>query len=109
MKKIYVGNLSFKTSEDELRAMFAVHGQVDSVSIITDPGTGRPRGFAFVEMGNDGDAEKAIAALHNTDVGGRQINVNEARPKRDGGGRSGVRGNSGDYRGHARQPREPRW
>ena len=89
MKKIYVGNLSFKTTEDELRGLFATHGQVDSVSIITEPGTGRPRGFAFVEMGNDGDAEKAIAALQGTDVGGRQINVNEARPKKDRGERGG--------------------
>ena len=114
MKKIYVGNLSFKTTEDELRGLFATHGQVDSVSIITEPGTGRPRGFAFVEMGNDGDAEKAIAALQGTDVGGRQINVNEARPKKDrgergGGGGRGQGGGGGDYRGHARQPREPRW
>ena len=113
MKKIYVGNLSFKTTEDELRGLFATHGQVDSVSIITEPGTGRPRGFAFVEMGNDGDAEKAIAALQGTDVGGRQINVNEARPKRErsggGGGGRGGSGGGGDYRGHARQPREPRW
>ena len=113
MKKIYVGNLSFKITEDELRGIFAAHGQVDSVSIITEPGTGRPRGFAFVEMGNDGDAEKAIAALQGTDLAGRQINVNEARPKRDRGERSGGgsgRGQGGgDYRGHARQPREPRW
>ncbi len=112
MKKIYVGNLSFKTTEDELRSMFAAHGQVDSVSIITEPGTGRPRGFAFVEMGNDGDAEKAIAALQGADVGGRQINVNEARPKRErsgGGGGGRGQGGGGDYRDHARKPREPRW
>ncbi|MGH9650666.1 MAG: RNA recognition motif domain-containing protein [Terriglobales bacterium] len=118
MKKIYVGNLSFKTTEVELRGLFAAHGQVDSVSLITEQGTGRPRGFAFVEMGNDGEAEKAIAALNGMDVGGRQLNVNEARPQRDRGERGGRRGGFGgggrsdggrDHGGHARKPREPRW
>ena len=117
MKKIYVGNLSFKTTEEELRGAFAAHGQVDSVSMITDAGTGRPRGFAFVEMSNDGDAEKAIAALNGMDLGGRQLNVNEARPQRDRGERGGRRGGfgggrgdgGGEHRGHARKPREPRW
>ncbi len=113
MKKIYVGNLSFKTTEDELRGLFATHGQVDSVSLITEPGTGRPRGFAFVEMPNDGEAEKAIAAINGTDLGGRPVNVNEARPKKDrgagGGGGGGKGGDRGGDRGHARQPREPRW
>ena len=112
MKKIYVGNLSFGTNEAQLRGMFEAHGPVAGVNIITEQGTGRPRGFAFVEMTNDGDAEKAIAALNGTDVGGRQVTVNEARPQRERGGRpGGPGGGGGDHRGggHARKPREPRW
>ena len=108
MKKIYVGNMSFETTEAELRGMFEAHGPVQAVSVITEPGTGRPRGFAFVEMANDSDAEKAIAALNGTNVGGRSLTVNEARPQRERGDRKGGRG-GGDSRGHARKPREPRW
>ena len=111
MKNIFVGNLDFNTSEDELRTMFEAYGQVDRVSIMTDRDTGRSRGFGFVEMTNAEDGEKAIAALNGKDSGGRSLTVNEARPKVDRGGPRGGRGGGGrdDYRGHARQPREPRW
>jgi cold-inducible RNA-binding protein len=97
LKNIFVGNLDFNTSEDQLRQMFEVYGQVDRVSIMTDRETGRSRGFGFVEMANAEDGEKAIAALNGTQLGGRTLNVNEARPKveraggggRDRGGRGG--------------------
>ncbi len=89
-KKIYVGNLSFKTTEEELRALFEQYGTVHSVNVITDRETGRPRGFGFVEM--DG-ADEAIAALDQQDFGGRNLKVNEARPResrpRGGGGGGG--------------------
>jgi cold-inducible RNA-binding protein len=78
-KKIYVGNLSFRTTEEELAGLFEQVGTVESVSIITDRDTGRSRGFAFVSM-NDDDAEKAIAAFNGKEVGGRALTVNEARP-----------------------------
>jgi RNA recognition motif-containing protein len=107
MKKIFVGNFSFSTNEDELRSWFEPFGQVDSASVVTDKFTGRSRGFGFVEMSNDSEAEKAIEGLNGKQVGGRQLNVNEARPKTGGGGGRG--GSRDDYRGHARQPREPRW
>ena len=88
MKNIFVGNLSFNTGEDELRRAFEAYGQVDRVSILTDRDTGRSRGFGFVEMTNNEDGEKAIAALNGSQLAGRTINVNEARPKteRSGGG-----------------------
>jgi cold-inducible RNA-binding protein len=109
VKKIFVGNFSFSMTEAELRSLFQPFGTVDSVSVVTDRDTGRSRGFGFVEMPNDGEAEKAIAALNGKDAGGRALTVNEARPKveRGGGPRGG--GRRDDYRGHARQPREPRW
>jgi cold-inducible RNA-binding protein len=94
VKNIFVGNLNFKTTEDDLRKMFEPYGQVDRISILTDRDTGRSRGFGFVEMANDGDGDKAIAALNGADVGGRKLNVNEARPKAErsgGGGRSDYR------------------
>ena len=93
MKNIFVGNLSFNTNEDELRQIFEGYGQVDRVSILTDRETGRSRGFGFVEMSSDEDGEKAIAALNGSQIGGRTINVNEARPKteRGGGGGGGFR------------------
>ena len=106
MKKLYVGNLVFSTTEAELRGMFEAHGPVESVSLITDPGTGRSRGFAFVEMTNDADAEKAIAALGGMEVGGRALTVNEARPRQE---RGGGRGGGGDSRGPGGKRREPRW
>jgi RNA recognition motif-containing protein len=103
-KRIYVGNLSYETTENDLTALFEQVGQVDSVNIITDRDTGRPKGFAFVEMGSD-DAEKAIAQLNGTDVKGRTLTVNEARPRVErsnnrggygGGGRGGGRGGYGN-------------
>ncbi|HYR92042.1 MAG TPA: RNA-binding protein [Terriglobia bacterium] len=78
-KKIYVGNLSFRTTEDELAGLFEQVGAVESVSIITDRDTGRSKGFGFVSMGDD-DAEKAIESLNGKDFGGRALTVNEARP-----------------------------
>ena len=95
MKNIFVGNLNFNTGEDELRQLFEAYGQVDRVSILTDRDTGRSRGFGFVEMANNEDGGKAIAALNGSQVGGRTINVNEARPKTDRGGGSGGRGDRG--------------
>lgn len=100
MKNIFVGNLNFNTSEDELRHMFEPYGTVDRVSILTDRETGRSRGFAFVEMSNSEEGDKAINALNGTQMGGRTLNVNEARPKAQGaagggrerGGRGGGRG-----------------
>lgn len=98
MKNIFVGNLDFNTGEEELRKLFEAHGQVDRVSIMTDRDTGRSRGFGFVEMASAEDGEKAIAALNGTQVGGRTLNVNEARPKTErpsGGGGGGGRDRGG--------------
>ena len=86
-KKIYVGNLPFSSSEDELRETFGHHGTVDSVAVITDRENGRPRGFAFVEMAEESAAADAIRALDGSDLGGRNIKVNEAQDKNRGGGR----------------------
>ena len=108
MKKIFVGNFSFSLSEDELRSLFAPFGTVDSATVVTDRATGRSRGFGFVEMPNNEEADKAIAGLNGKDSGGRALTVNEARPKTDRGPRGGG-GSRDDYSGHARQPREPRW
>jgi len=93
LKNTYDGNLSFNTSEDELRQIFETYGQVERVSILTDRETGRSRGFGFVEMTNPEEGEKAITGLNGSQFGGRTINVNEARPKADrpSGGR-GERG-----------------
>ena len=113
MKNIFVGNLSFNTNEDELRQMFETYGQVDRVSIMTDRDTGRSRGFGFVEMASNEDGEKAIAALNGQQVGGRTINVNEARPKteRAGGGGGGGGRDRGDRggRGGGGGGRRDRW
>lgn len=117
MKNLYVGNLPHSITEAELRNAFEAHGTVDKVSLVTDRDTGRSRGFAFVEMTNASEADKAIAALNGTELGGRALTINEAKPKTDrpkgggqrfGGGGGGGRGRD-DYQGHARQPREPRW
>jgi RNA recognition motif-containing protein len=116
MKNLYVGNLPHSTTESELRTVFEAHGAVEKVNIVTDRETGRARGFAFVEMTDSGEADKAVAALNGTELGGRTLTINEARPKADRprgggqrfGGRAGGHGRD-DYRGHARQPREPRW
>lgn len=93
--KIYVGNMSFNTSEDALQGAFTAHGTVEEVHIVTDRETGRPRGFAFVTMPDDTEAKAAIEALNGTDLDGRTLNVNEARPKNEGGGGRGGRGGGG--------------
>jgi RNA recognition motif-containing protein len=88
MKNIFVGNLSFTATEDAVRSMFEVYGTVERVSIVTDRDTGQPKGFGFVEMTGDAEAERAIAALNGTELNGRALTINEARPKteRTGGG-----------------------
>ena len=88
-KKLYVGNLSFSSTEDELRELFGRHGTVDSVNVITDRETGRPRGFAFVEMSEPSAATDAIRALDGTQFGGRALKVNEAQDKQRSGGGGG--------------------
>src|SRR3989449_11239225 len=128
MKSLFVGNMSFQTSEAELRELFAPFGQVSRVHMAMDRETGRARGFAFVEMPNDAEAAAAMTALDGKGVGGRNLKVNEARPKGEGGpprgprnfggpgGGSGgrVKGggrdrlSNGDYRESAREPPEPR-
>jgi RNA recognition motif-containing protein len=85
-KKIYVGNLPFSSTEEDLKDVFGRHGTVDTVNIITDRETGRPRGFAFIEMEEASAAADAIRALDGSDLGGRNIKVNEAQGRRDGGG-----------------------
>ena len=99
-RKLFVGNLPFTTGEAELQEMFEQAGAIESVRVMRDQATGRARGFAFVEMSTDEEAQNAITALNGTQVGGRNLTVNEARPKaaRSGGGFGG---------GHRR--REPRW
>jgi cold-inducible RNA-binding protein len=118
MKNLFVGNLSFQTREGDLNELFKPFGQVGRVHIAMDRETGRSRGFAFVEMPNDEEAAKAISALDGKDFGGRNLKVNEARPKTErapsrggagGGGRDRGRFSNEDYRESARQPREPRW
>jgi RNA recognition motif-containing protein len=134
MKSLFVGNMNFQTSEGELRALFEPFGQVTRVHIAMDRETGRARGFAFIEMPNDEEAAKAIAGLDGRAVGGRNLKVNEARPRGEGGpsrgpksfggpggrgpgdggrGKGGGRGrdrlSNEDYSDSARQPREPRW
>jgi RNA recognition motif-containing protein len=95
MKNIFVGNLSFGTSEEAVRALFEAHGTVDRVNIVRDRDTGQPRGFGFVEMTNDNEGTSAINALNGRDLDGRTLNVNEARPKTErgfaGGGGGGGR------------------
>lgn len=113
MKRLYVGNMSFETTENDLRELFEPFGEIGGIHIVTDRATGRARGFAFVEMPDDEAASKAIAALNGKTLAGRALTVNEARPKPQGGGGGGRRGGGrfsrDDYRGAARQPREPRW
>src|ERR1700738_2279144 len=86
MKKLFVGNIPHSTTEAELRTLFEPHGAIQQVSIVTERDTGRSRGFAFVEMTDSSEAEKAIAALNGTELGGRALNINAARPKTDRGG-----------------------
>jgi cold-inducible RNA-binding protein len=131
MKNLFVGNLSFGTTESDLRTLFQPFGQLSRVHIAMDRETGKARGFAFIEMPNDDEAKKAIAGLDGKELGGRNIKVNEARPKtagpaesrgrgpssgngRPGGGRPGGGGgrssfSTENYGDAARQPREPRW
>ncbi|MCC6857165.1 MAG: RNA-binding protein [Bryobacterales bacterium] len=107
MKNIFVGNLSYQTTESELEAAFAAFGTVDRVSVVRDRDSGQSRGFAFVEMPSDGEAEKAIQALNGRELNGRALNVNEARPREQrGGGGFGAGAGRG---GSGRQRREPRW
>jgi RNA recognition motif-containing protein len=94
-KKLYVGNLTFDTTDSTLAQMFGAYGTVQSAQVIMDRDTGRSKGFGFVEMGSDQEAQAAIAALHGKQVDGRSLTVNEAKPKTDGGGRGGGRGGSG--------------
>jgi len=128
MKNLFVGNMSFQTTENDLTELFKPFGAVTRIRVVMDRETGRARGFAFVEMPNDDEASKAVAALDGKSVGGRNIKVNEARPKGEstgpkfggqGGNRNGGngagrgKGRGGfsyeDYSEAARQPREPRW
>jgi cold-inducible RNA-binding protein len=92
---IFVGNLSFQTTQDELHAAFAQYGNVDRVNIVTDRDTGQPRGFAFVEMTDQNEAQTAIQQLNGAEMNGRALNVNEARPKPAGGGFGGGGGRGG--------------
>ena len=97
MKNIFVGNLSFGATEDAVRALFEAYGAVDRVNLITDRDTGQPRGFGFVEMANNAEADRAIAELNGRELEGRALNINEARPKADRGfgGGGGNRGGGG--------------
>jgi cold-inducible RNA-binding protein len=114
--KLYVGNLSFRTTSDELRDAFAAVGTVESASVIEDRDTGRSRGFAFVEMATAEEAAAAIEQFNGKDFGGRNLTVNEAKPRADrggrGGGYGGGRGGGGGYGGgddRGGYEREPRW
>jgi RNA recognition motif-containing protein len=109
--KLYVGNLSFQTSSEDLQQLFAQAGTVESASVVEDRDTGRSRGFGFVEMASKEDGEKAIQQFNGTDVNGRNLTVNEARPREDrgnrggGGGRGGFGGNRGGGGGRDGNPR----
>lgn len=102
MKNVFVGNMSFQTTESDLRSIFEPFGEINRVQLITDRDTGQARGFGFVEMSNDEDAAKAISALNGTLLSGRALNVNEAKPKASGGGQRSGGGYNRDrdnYRG----------
>ncbi|MEK7613700.1 MAG: RNA-binding protein [Patescibacteria group bacterium] len=102
-KKLFVGNMPYNITEDELKAAFSEAGEVASVAIINDKMTGRPRGFGFVEMATEEGAQKAIDTMNGKDVGGRALNVNEAKPREDrpmGGGDRGGRGGFGGRGGY---------
>ena len=116
MKNIYVGNISFQTTEQDLDAAFSAYGQVDRVQIVKDRESGQSRGFAFVEMANNADADKAMAALNGAELSGRTLTVNEARPREarpSGGFGGGNRFAGGGGRpgggGGGNRRREPRW
>ena len=102
MKNIFVGNLSFGTTEDSVRSLFEPFGSVDRVNIVTDRDTGQARGFAFVEMSQDAEGNAAINGLNGKELDGRALNVNEARPKAE-------RGSGGGYRGNGGGSRQKRW
>jgi RNA recognition motif-containing protein len=104
-RKLYVGNLPYDASDQDLQALFASVGPVDSVNVMRDMATGRARGFAFVEMGSDADAQTAINKFNNYAMGGRTLTVNEARPKTSSAGGYG----GGDGGGGGRRRSEPRW
>jgi cold-inducible RNA-binding protein len=105
MKSIFVGNLDFSATESSVRALFEPYGNVDRVNLVTDRDTGRSRGFAFVEMTDSAEADRAITALNGVSLEGRALNVNEARPKTEGGRGGFSRGPQGG----GRQRRQPRW
>lgn len=103
MKNIFVGNLDFAATESSIRSLFEPYGAVERVNLVTDRDTGRSRGFAFVEMSDSAQADQAIAALNGTQLDGRALNVNEARPKTEGGRQGGFRRDGGGQR------RQSRW
>src|SRR5689334_7975814 len=98
-KKLYVGNLSYGVTDSDLEQLFAAHGTVQSAQVIMDRDTGRSKGFGFVEMGSDAEAQAAIQALNGKESDGRALTVNEARPKTEGCGRGGAGGGRGGYGG----------
>ena len=102
MKNIFVGNLSFGSTEDSIRSLFEGYGTVDRVNVVTDRDTGQARGFAFVEMANDGEGERAIAALNGQELGGRALTINEARPREARGGGGYGSGGGGGQRQNRR-------
>jgi cold-inducible RNA-binding protein len=107
--KLYVGNLSFRTTSDELRDAFAAVGTVESASVIEDRDTGRSRGFAFVEMATAEEAAAAIEQFNGKEFGGRNLTVNEAKPRAERGGRGGGYGGGEDRGDRGGYEREPRW
>jgi cold-inducible RNA-binding protein len=109
MKNIFVGNLNFGATESSIRSLFEPYGKVERVNLVTDRDTGRSRGFAFVEMTDSSEADRAIAALNGTNLDGRALNINEARPKPQSGGRGFGGSSRGPYSSQPRQRREPRW
>jgi cold-inducible RNA-binding protein len=106
MKKIFVGNLDFGVAEESIRELFGKFGAVERIDLVRDRDTGQPRGFAFVEMTNGGEADRAISELNGTILGSRAVNVSEARPKAAAGSSGGFQRQGG---GPPRQRREPRW
>jgi RNA recognition motif-containing protein len=109
-RKLYVGNLPYTTNEQDLQDLFASAGTVDSINVMRDMATGRARGFAFVEMATDEEAQQAITLLNEREFGGRNLTVNEARPKVSSGGFGGEGyGGNGGGNGNGRRRSEPRW
>jgi cold-inducible RNA-binding protein len=109
MTNIFVGNLSFQTTQQDLLTAFSQYGNVEKVNIVTDRDTGQARGFAFVEMTDKRDADTAISQLNGSELNGRAMNVNEARPKPQGGGGFGGNRAGGGGGGFNKQRRAPRW